>query len=117
MPLSPPIPQVGAPFKSVPYAATLQLVQKTNNRVALVGNMTIAPPSGNSDGALVYLWLTANGGGPYNVTLDPAIIVPSTSSFTSPQAVGANVKVCFVFQYDAIRNGGQWELHQFIMGY
>jgi hypothetical protein len=83
--------------------------------MVLTGNTTVSLGTG-SDGALVYFWATASGGS-YTVSVNAAVKIPASSSFSSPVTVASGTKSCFVFQYDSTLNGGQWELHQYIYGY
>jgi len=106
---------ISNPFTTVAYAATVTLASNTNNRIILTGNIVVSLGTG-SDGALVYLWVTASGSS-YTVTINAAVRIPTSSTFTSPVTVASGTKSCFVFQYDSTLNGGQWELHQYIYGY
>lgn len=83
-------------------------------RCVLTGDVTIGLPTGGTDGNSVTFWLTASGA-VRNVSLNAAIVIPSSSTFTSPQAIASGAKASIMLQYDATR--GKWELVSFINGY
>ena len=103
-------------FTTLTFGSTITPAQYTNNRVLATGNFTIEEPTGTSDGAIVNFWITGDGASP-EVTLGDGIVIPSSSSVTSPFTVPIGTKTRIALQYDAEQNGGQWELVQYIPGY
>jgi hypothetical protein len=85
-------------------------------RIVATGSVLLNKPSSTLDGSNVEIWLTSLGGA-YNVALTGSIVVPVSSSFTSPQTIPSGKKAKILLQYDAVLNGGQWELTTFISGY
>lgn len=104
---------------SITYAATITPVANSSPslyRCILTGAVTVNPPAGGADGNVVILWLTASGGA-RNISFAGAIVVPTSSSFTSPYSLTSGKKAKILLQYDATLNGGQWELTSFVPGF
>ncbi len=106
------------PFLVQAYSSTLTLPGNDNYtyRVALTGNLVLAVPSSNADGARLRFWLNASDGS-YTLSLAAGIVVPASSSFASPVTIAAGHKARVTLEYDAVQNGGQWELVSFVNGY
>jgi hypothetical protein len=104
---------VGA-YAALAYGATITAAEFTNNRILATGNFTLEVPTGTTDGAFVNFWITGDGV-IATVSLNAAIKIPSSSSFTSPFNVANGGKARLSLQYDATR--AVWELVQFINGY
>ena len=85
-------------------------------RIIATGDLTIAVPTGGTDGANLELWITASGAD-RSLSLNAGIKVPTSSVFTSPQTISSGKKAKLLLQYDATLNGGQWELTSFVNGY
>lgn len=106
------------PYVTVTFSSTLTVAGSAdlNYRCSLTGDVTIATPTSPADGAEVKFWLTASGGA-RNITFAGGIVVPTSSSFTSPFNLASGKKAKAMLQYDSVLNGGQWELTSFIPGY
>jgi hypothetical protein len=85
-------------------------------RCILTGAVTIGSPTAPTDGARIGFWLSASGI-TCNVGVTGSIVIPTSSSFSSPYALAIGKKVKLLLEYDAVKNGGQWELTSFIPGY
>ena len=104
---------------TITYALTITPVGSASvsvQRCLLTGDVTINAPSSPADGNNVELWLTASGGA-RNISFQASIVVPSASSFSSPYNLSSGKKAKALLQYDAVQNGGQWELTSWIPGY
>jgi hypothetical protein len=105
--------------QSVPYASTITLAASNASqlyRILATGNLTLAPPTGKIDGAECTVWITASGRA-RTVALGSSIVVPTSTSFSFPVTIPGGKKARFVLQYDAVLNGGQWELAGFASGF
>jgi len=106
------------PYGSVIYASTVTLdgSQNTHSRIIATGDVILAPPSSPADGVQLNIWVTASGGA-RNLTLDAAIVVPTSSTFISPAIIASGKKSKVILEYDATINGGQWELVNYLDGF
>jgi len=100
------------------YASTLTVNSSAVKigRCALTGNVTIAPPTFPTDDGRLELWLTASGSA-RNLSFDPAIIIPSESSFTNLKTLDSGKTYIVLLKYDGTAGGGQWELASIVGGY
>lgn len=85
-------------------------------RILATGDITFAKPTGTVDGANIEIWVTASGAD-RNISFLSDIVVPTSSTFTSPKTIASGKKAKILLQYDATLNGGQWEITSFINGY
>ena len=83
-------------------------------RVNLTGNVQVNPPQDASDGDTVILWVSA-GNAARTVSFGANLITPST--ITVSATITANKKAVYTLRYDAVLNGGQWELTAYQNGY
>lgn len=105
----------------LPYDAVLSFPSAAlvTYRVNLTGNIKLTPPQTADDGDTVVLWLYA-GNALRTVTIGtkssgtPSIIVPTG---ITPTTIAANKKAVYTLRYDAVLNGGQWELAAYQNGY
>ena len=102
---------------TVSYTANLALTSANNitYRCIISGNVNILSISSPHDGDRVRVWLTANANA--NVSIANTFVIPTSSTFTSPQVILSGKKAKLLFEYDAVKSGGQWELTSFINGY
>ncbi len=105
--------------QSITYAPTITLAASSASqlyRILATGNLTLAAPTGKIDGAECTVWITASGRA-RTVALDSSIVMPTSSSVSFPVTIPGGKKARFVLQYDAVLNGGQWELAGFTSGF
>lgn len=112
--------EVDTTYTTVAYSATPTLTANTNIRIVCTNNITINPPAGTpTDGSLVRLWLvnptTGGLGSAINVSLNASLVIPSSSSATSPISVAVGAKLVLTIQYDAFDSA--WKLATLINGY
>lgn len=105
-------------YAAQPYAATLSLPGDRNlhARCTLAGDVTVAIPSSQADGAQLRLWFTASGAS-RSLGLAAGFVVPSSSALSFPVSIAAGAKARLLLEYDAVQNGGQWEVASFVNGY
>ncbi|OYW74633.1 MAG: hypothetical protein B7Z37_16925 [Verrucomicrobia bacterium 12-59-8] len=104
------------PPSALAFAPTLTINAPSErfHRIPLTGDMALAAPTSGADGVRVRLWLVASGGA-RTVTLDAAIVIPTTSTLTSPFTVASGTKTKLLLEYDASRSA--WEVASYIAGY
>jgi hypothetical protein len=104
---------------TVNYATTMSL-SDTNDwnvyRILANGNFFLDVPTGTKDGSNVEAWITANGTS-ISMSINPAIKVPSNSSYANPYIISGSTKVKVLLQRDNTLNSGQWELTSLIGNY
>lgn len=105
-------------LSTVTYASsiTTQGAKSAKYRIIATGNLTINVPSSQNDDVELQYWVTSSGGA-YTLSLASGIVIPSSSSFTSPYTMTSGKKVKVMLQYDGTLNGGQWELTSLIGNY
>ena len=86
-------------------------------RVNLEDDINLNPPQSGADGDIVTLWLYAGGGSSKTVTLNSAIVVPTTITGATPLTIAKSKKAVYTIRYDGNLNNGQWELVSFQNGY
>lgn len=99
------------------YNTTLTVASGTYVLYRCLANfsLTIAPPTTPHDGDQVRFWITASGGVGVAVTLNAAIVIPTSSTFVNGFTIPVGGKSKFLLEYDATR--AVWELTQFISGF
>jgi hypothetical protein len=105
-------------YASEAFASPLVLPGNLNlhTRCIMTADLQLGIPSSHADGVQLRLWLTASGAS-RNLSLAPGIVIPTSSSLTFPVVISAGKKCRLVLEYDAVQNGGQWEVLSFVNGY
>jgi hypothetical protein len=102
-----------------PYNSSGMTYQQDSfNRINASGNVIIGLPYGTRDGGQISVWVCNISSGNITVTLASSIVIPASCSFFSNGVtIASGKKARLLLQYDAIHNGGQWEIVNFINGY
>jgi hypothetical protein len=103
--------------QTLPYSAVFTFPSdiSATYRVNMSGNMTVNPSQTANDGDTIVLWLYA-GGSNRTVTLGN-IIIPDTITSANSLIIMSGKKAVYTMRYDAVLNGGQWELTAYQNGY
>lgn len=101
---------------TIAFAASLAVVGDKNKklRVAATGALAIPLPSAGVDGVEIEYWITASGGSRV-VTLNAAIVIPATITFSNPVTIASGKKGILVIGYDATL--AQWEMRSYQADY
>jgi hypothetical protein len=103
-----------AAYSPLAFASVITAAAYANNKITATGDFEIAPPADPVDGAVVNFRILASGTD-VAMSLDPAIVIPTSSTFTSPVTIDESTKARMTLQYDS--DFGAWCLIQFINGY
>ena len=102
------------PYVTTTYSATVTPTTNTNVRIIATGALTINAPTSGVDGDFVRMWISASGVA-IALSLQGTIVIPTSSTFTSPQTIAIGKKARLTIQYDATRTA--WEIVTFVNGY
>ena len=101
-------------YSPLSFASVITPAAYANNKITATGDFEIAAPSDPVDGAVVNLRVLASGTD-VAMSLDAAIVIPDSSTFTSPVTIAESKKARLTLQYDS--DLAAWCLIQFINGY
>ncbi len=87
-------------------------------RVSMTSDYELPLPTGEySDGKRIEYWITNTDSTAHNLSLNGAIVLPTTSTMSWPATIESGKKAKLLLEYDSVLNGGQWELTTLINGY
>lgn len=92
---------------------TLNFINGTTQRVSISNNSTIMEPINMSDGARLEIWITPTT--TCNLSITNNILIPSDSTFTSPQILTQNKSYILLLRYGI--SPSKWCLVSLVGGY